>query len=104
MPELKGLPPRGGSGLKSMFAAVPDISSRLPPRGGSGLKLRGRFRGGCGRRSPSARREWIEMYLPYEYYYSTTVSPSARREWIEIDADIVTIKLALVSLREEGVD
>ena len=35
-------------------------------------------------RSPSMRREWIEMYCPSIVIIQNSMSPSMRREWIEI--------------------
>ena len=52
--------------------------------------------------SPSARREWVEIYM----VISPTLhngSPSARREWVEIRITEGVEVLVPVSLREEGV-
>ena len=35
------------------------------------------------KKSPSMRREWIEM-LPFRLHYMISSSPSMRREWIEM--------------------
>ena len=54
-------------------------------------------------RSPSMRREWIEI----SSFKKTSVqkpSPSMRREWIEIDRPAVAFSLIRVSLHAEGVD
>ena len=54
-------------------------------------------------RSPSARREWIEICTRWVTAASIS-SPSARREWIEISSIWGSRFLRRVSLREEGVD
>ena len=54
-------------------------------------------------RSPSMRREWIEMSITSEIV-TPFESPSMRREWIEIDhMDGVSLS-KVVSLHAEGVD
>ena len=57
------LPPCGGSGLKSASSPSIDFSTCLPPCGGSGLKFNAVIHSVTLYRSPSMRREWIEMYL-----------------------------------------
>ena len=80
-----GLPPRGGSGLKSPVAPRPRGRASLPPRGGSGLKSAVVLAGALGDWSPSARREWVEMTWLLPAMVSFPASPSARREWVEIE-------------------
>ena len=98
------LPPHGGSGLKSKDASQYGYDSYgLPPHGGSGLKYRrDDF---CVRvlKSPSTRREWIEILLLFlrSVCYK---SPSTRREWIEISLSVIGSKITCVSLHTEGVD
>ena len=75
------LPPRGGSGLKYFDPQPVVLATGLPPRGGSGLKLEH-----VGGRDLQQR------------------SPSARREWIEISTALRAAAAQFVSLREEGVD
>ena len=53
--------------------------------------------------SPSARREWIEIYMHF-YKKDALSSPSAKREWIEIKGLTSSEGLPSVSLCEEGVD
>ena len=58
--------------------------SSLPPCGGSGLKS---LHSGINRRtrkSPSMRREWIEMKGGDPLVARQLKSPSMRREWIEM--------------------
>ena len=56
------LPPHGGSGLKSPCLFMFTIKSNcLPPHGGSGLKYIQEVNNNGGKRSPSTRREWIEI-------------------------------------------
>ena len=77
-------------------------------------------------KSPSIRREWIEIHIsnkmcssynslpPYGgsglkclmlmHKTSYLVSPSIRREWIEILGPVYTYPAAQVSLHTEGVD
>ena len=38
----------------------------------------------CGKRSPSMRREWIEISVRTPEYHTAFRSPSMRREWIEM--------------------
>ena len=78
------LPPHGGSGLKSsiVFVHVYKLVC-LPPHGGSGLKSNPRRRCENWAKSPSTRREWIEMEN-WRLRNSVCASPSTRREWIEI--------------------
>ena len=54
-------------------------------------------------RSPSTRREWIEIYLPPAHEV-LVLSPSTRREWIEIVLVYDMYNLLFVSLHTEGVD
>ena len=97
------LPPRGGSGLKCEALAVLLDGIGLPPRGGSGLKSsRGIIRAERGP-SPSARREWIEIWAA-AISSAIATSPSARREWIEMATVTFFHVFDRVSLREEGVD
>ena len=56
----------------------------LPPRGGSGLKSSLYRYSGLTVLSPSARREWIEIIFWAACLRRPSASPSARREWIEI--------------------
>ena len=102
----EGLPPCGGSGLKCYGYIISHISERLPPCGGSGLKFCMIFLFLVLVKSPSMRREWIEItsiacsvYLLYglppcggsglKFFFQIIPkkirsSPSMRREWIEI--------------------
>ena len=62
----KGLPPCGGSGLKCITASVfQSVTKGLPPCGGSGLKFLCLVQFVKYSRSPSMRREWIEIRFPY---------------------------------------
>ena len=93
--------------MKSGGRGPPDLSERrLPPRGGSGLKFCPRRSSQAWGRSPSARREWIEITGMIDDAFGwaglpprggsglklpprvplprLAMSPSARREWIEI--------------------
>ena len=80
---INSLPPSGGSGLKYMVVCQNDVhASGLPPSGGSGLKLNSS--GKCA--------------------YISTRSPSVRREWIEIQVEAAVKEFTFVSLRPEGVD
>ena len=54
--------------------------------------------------SPSARREWIEIAPALRGLAGAGASPSARREWIEMLALVCSSSATSVSLREEGVD
>ena len=53
--------------------------------------------------SPSTRREWIEM-LTLSARPSSGMSPSTRREWIEILLMYKFLTKGRVSLHTEGVD
>ena len=53
-------------------------------------------------KSPSARREWVEM-LRLGLLIKLKSSPSARREWVEIGRASHDSLSRAVSLREEGV-
>ena len=124
---LQGLPPCGGSGLKSndfynrhcvllspsmRREWIEIISSKttlvhgssLPPCGGSGLKYKSGNLEITGTGSPSMRREWIEIYPVLLEMEGLFKSPSMRREWIEMSADIQPLRTVLVSLHAEGVD
>ena len=59
----KCLPPCGGSGLKSAHPGWNELGCSLPPCGGSGLKWILRRRRTYSNRSPSMRREWIEIVI-----------------------------------------
>ena len=54
-------------------------------------------------RSPSTRREWIEIAHFYAFL-SRLRSPSTRREWIEIEMTVLPDGTLVVSLHTEGVD
>ena len=56
-----------------------------------------------GTRSPSMRREWIEMVHKLKRMFHVK-SPSMRREWIEIWGRQFLVKWLWVSLHAEGVD
>ena len=56
-----------------------------------------------GARSPSMRREWIEI-LAKTLQLNGASSPSMRREWIEIIIECFFQKSIVVSLHAEGVD
>ena len=60
---LPRLPPCGGSGLKSAHPGWNELGCSLPPCGGSGLKWILRRRRTYSNRSPSMRREWIEIVI-----------------------------------------
>ena len=80
------------------------LRTSLPPCGGSGLKW-----SHCRiclqlSRSPSMRREWIEMACKTYDLHRSVRSPSMRREWIEIRETLFFEKLLAVSLHAEGVD
>ena len=53
--------------------------------------------------SPSIRREWIEISSS-GVWFGMRMSPSIRREWIEITRKQVAKSLPKVSLHTEGVD
>ena len=55
-------------------------------------------------RSPSTRREWIEMQRLRQADPRLQGSPSTRREWIEICAAAGYVQSVPVSLHTEGVD
>ena len=78
------LPPCGGSGLKYYYAQIITVWSSLPPCGGSGLKCVSIVNSSFSTKSPSMRREWIEMRRNLGKNASWNASPSMRREWIEI--------------------
>ena len=86
-----GLPPRGGSGLKYLIPRLVVTVICLPPRGGSGLKSRLSVQCLFRHRSPSTRREWIEIAAVFRSL-SAILSPSTRREWIEISTTCSTPK------------
>ena len=54
-------------------------------------------------KSPSMRREWIEIFLIHLAPHGFP-SPSMRREWIEILCGIFLCFYRSVSLHAEGVD
>ena len=55
--------------------------------------------------SPSMRREWIEIRQSMHRWLSGIRSPSMRREWIEISTVLTrAARLSAVSLHAEGVD
>ena len=55
-------------------------------------------------KSPSMRREWIEISCGETPSLDRSRSPSMRREWIEMCAAIMYAHSYLVSLHAEGVD
>ena len=55
-------------------------------------------------RSPSTRREWIEIKTVDDMHTTVTTSPSTRREWIEIPVMLRLKASYIVSLHPEGVD
>jgi len=55
-------------------------------------------------RSPSTRREWIEMLSSDKIRLYVNQSPSTRREWIEIVRNAAGAGYIIVSLHTEGVD
>ena len=55
-------------------------------------------------RSPSMRREWIEIHASTQIIVSARWSPSMRREWIEISKLSANLLDSTVSLHAEGVD
>ncbi len=59
--EKIGLPPCGGSGLKCLTQQQQNYVFGLPPCGGSGLKFHDISTAPHVPRSPSMRREWIEI-------------------------------------------
>ena len=54
-------------------------------------------------RSLSARRAWIEIFLP-RIPHGPRLSLSARRAWIEIAVQTVPSRVSTVALRKESVD
>ena len=60
------------------------------------------YPGGC--QSPSTRREWIEIGRFRLSDATYDGSPSTRREWIEIAPDFLFAIYCCVSLHTEGVD
>ena len=58
----------------------------------------------CIRESPSMRREWIEMQQVFRRFLMEQWSPSMRREWIEITYCARFSHIIQVSLHAEGVD
>ena len=123
--QASGLPPCGGSGLKSVLNLYLIYGSCLPPCGGSGLKSVIPRMDGRSERSPSMRREWIEIanlskrnvfplspsmrreWIEISGEQSRkrqTASPSMRREWIEMFCRLTAWKRSVVSLHAEGVD
>ena len=104
---LSRLPPCGGSGLKLLLVILLLCVMGLPPCGGSGLKWKYMKRYTTAfNKSPSMRREWIEIYIVTHRILPVLVSlhaegvdwnedydidengewvsPSMRREWIEM--------------------
>ena len=68
------------------------------------MKYPKRSRNDATGRSPSMRREWIEM-SPYGVEtVSLEPSPSMRREWIEMQLVYSCRRWFCVSLHAEGVD
>ena len=63
-----------------------------------------RFPYGDRSKSPSMRREWIEIYIWKYVEIFVFGSPSMRREWIEIPDQRKCYSWAVVSLHAEGVD
>ena len=55
-------------------------------------------------KSPSTRREWIEIVKNNSATLYADESPSTRREWIEIKVENEQKIAKLVSLHTEGVD
>ena len=55
-------------------------------------------------RSPSVKREWIEIVSVGAAELSLQASPSVKREWIEMGCYIVLAEWKQVSLCKEGVD
>ena len=56
-------------------------------------------------KSPSMRREWIEMKEPLSENELLTLSPSMRREWIEIIVSIGdTAPVSSPSMRREWIE
>ena len=58
----------------------------------------------AGVKSPSMRREWIEILMSLLERRIIYPSPSMRREWIEMISHIKPLHLPVVSLHAEGVD
>ena len=54
--------------------------------------------------SPSSRRAWIEMRIPYSDRRSCQRSPSSRRAWIEMCYPLGNSPETRVALLAEGVD
>ena len=57
-----------------------------------------------GFKSPSMRREWIEIPTSIFIFCTSKESPSMRREWIEISGHGSESSDVEVSLHAEGVD
>ena len=76
----------------------------LPPHGGSGLKSSPWRLYLWYHKSPSTRREWIEMMVQ-RMGIVETLSPSTRREWIEMSStSINTASSASPSTRREWIE
>ena len=58
---------------------------------------------GCGSKSLSARRAWIEIFDTLSGTFKS-LSLSARRAWIEIWGNYIVVKMSDVALRKESVD
>ena len=79
------------------------VGISLPPCGGSGLKFFRFIFFPPRLKSPSMRREWIEMLIEAAKKVAEK-SPSMRREWIEMIHFFPSSSESIVSLHAEGVD
>ena len=78
--------------------------SRSPSMRREWIEIQFRRTNGKTSTSPSMRREWIEISDARDRVRNCNVSPSMRREWIEIKISPERSGSGLVSLHAEGVD
>ena len=70
--------------MKYIRKAVEDMEKRSPSARREWIEIASACScSSASRESPSARREWIEIVIPRDRRFRVE-SPSARREWIEI--------------------
>ena len=100
-----GLPPCGGSGLKYDEAVIDCPEERgLPPCGGSGLKLQELDTKSRQRRSPSMRREWIEIRPMRRRKMHRRRLPPCGGSGLKCPPLVFSQPRTSVSLHAEGVD
>ena len=101
--ELKGLPPRGGSGFKPLTEDGINEAISLPPRGGSGFKLRGISKQYRRLRLPP--RGGSGFKLGKKKISEMAEKVSLREEGVDLSLySPIRSRRVRVSLREEGVD